>query len=364
MTANLTAERVCLLRATAQGLCGVRESTVVDAVAKTVGLQAQDVRAARLSVRVRTSDLERSDVDAAVAARKVIRTWAMRGTLHMLAAEDVSWVVGLLGPYFANRLAGRRRQLGLDEATCERAVDALKIVLAKETPLTRAELVARLADHGIVLDPKSQAPAHLMAYAAMTGLVHRGPEADKDEPTYELTTNPRPRLPDDEALARLAARYLAGYGPATVEDFATWSGLPTGRARTGFEAIRPTRVTVNDRPAYALDDPDVNLSPGTRPQVRLLGHFDTYLLGYRGRELAVPPEHDRRIQAGGGFINPAVLVDGRALGMWRQTNKKGRIVVTVEPFTAVPKRVWPELRAEVTDLGRFLGTPADWDFPT
>jgi hypothetical protein len=202
-----------------------------------------------------------------------------------------------------------------------------------------------------------------MAYAAMTSLIHRGPDADKDEPTYELAAT-RPKLQDDAALARLATRYLAGYGPATAEDFAAWSGLPTGRARTGFEAIGPSRVTVNGRAAYALDSQEVNDSPDTRPQVRLLGHFDTYLLGYRRRELAVPPEHDRRIQAGGGFINPAVLVDGRVLGTWRQTNKKGHIVVTVEPFTAIPRRVWPELRVEVTDLGRFLGAPVDWDFPT
>jgi hypothetical protein len=285
----------------------------------------------------------------------------MRGTLHMLAAEDVGWIVGLLGPYFAKRLAGRRRQLGLDDETTGHAVEKLHAILTNETPLTRAEVVARLADHGLALDPRSQAPAHLMAYAAMTGLVRRGPDAAKDEPTYELAPKAQ-RLPSEDALARLATRYLAGYGPATEADFAAWSGLPLGQAHTGFEAIRPVRVTVDDRPAYVLDV--VNLSPDTPAGVRLLGHFDTYLLGYRSRELAVPPEHGRRIQAGGGFINPAVLVDGQAVGTWRQANKKGRIAITVEPFTAIPKRVWPEIRAQVADLGRFLGTPTDWDFPT
>jgi winged helix DNA-binding protein len=361
VTTNLTARQACLIRATAQHLTASRESTVVGAVAKAVGLQAQDIRAARLQVRVRTSDLDRSDVDAAVEARKVIRTWAMRGTLHMLAAEDVHWIVGLLGPYFAKRLAGRRNQLGLDEPTAERGRDALHTVLSNETQLTRAELVARLADHRLTLDPKSQAPAHLLAYAAMTGLIQRGPEATKDEPTYELTTT-EPALPPEAALARLATRYLTGYGPATESDFAAWSGLPLGQARQGFEAIRPTRVTVDGRRAFLIGE--VNFSPDAPTEVRLLGHFDTYLLGYRGRELAVPAEHDRRIQAGGGFINPAVLVDGRVEGTWRHVNKKGRGTVTVEPFTAIPKRLWPELRAEVTDLGRFLGTPADWDFPT
>jgi hypothetical protein len=117
-------------------------------------------------------------------------------------------------------------------------------------------------------------------------------------------------------------------------------------------------VTVEDRPAYLSGE--VNFSPDTASEVRLLGHFDTYLLGYRSRELALPVELDRRIQAGGGFINPAVLVDGRVVGTWRRTNKK----VSVEPFDGIPKRLWPKLRAEVTDLGRFLGTPVDWDFPT
>lgn len=364
MSLDLTARQVCRVRAEANGLGETRQSTVAGAVAKAVALQAQDVRAARLSVRVRADNLEKSDVDNAVAAREVIRTWAMRGTLHMLAADDVGWIVGLLGPYFAQRFAGRRRQLGLDDDTCERGLAALETVLAKETPLTRAELVARVADHGVRLDPRSQAPAHLLGFAAMSGLIQRGPEAAKDEPTYELMTNPTAPLPEDEAVARLAGRYLAGYGPATAEDFAAWSGLPLRLARNGLESLAPASATVDGQPAYLRNDQTVNISPDTPTQVRLLGHFDAYLLGYRSRALAVPPEHDRKIQAGGGFINPTVLVDGHGLGTWRQASKKGRITVTVEPFGDLPRRVWPKLRAEVTDLGRFLGALADWDFPT
>src|SRR5262249_26117728 len=157
-----------------------RGASVVDAVRHVVGVQGQDVRATRLSVRARTSGLERATVDAAVNTdRTVVRTWAMRGTLHLLAAEDVGWIVGLLGPYFAGRLAGGRRRLGLDEATCERGVAALRTGLAGG-PLIRGEIVNRLADHGVVLDPKSQAPAHLLAYAAMTGVVCRGPDVTND----------------------------------------------------------------------------------------------------------------------------------------------------------------------------------------
>jgi hypothetical protein len=347
------------VRVRAQGLGGDRAATVVEAVRRVVGLQAQDIRACRLSVRVRTEVLGGSDVDGAVAAGQVVRTWAMRGTLHMLAAEDVGWVVGLLGPYFARGLAGRRRRLGLDEDMAERGVEAIREEL-KGGPLTRAQLVERIAGHGVVIDPRTQAPAHLLGYAAMTGHICRGPEAGGDEPTYVLTSDwvgEQPALPREEALARLAARYLAGYGPATAADFAAWSGLPLGQARKGFEGIDTVEVTLEGERAYVMSAHVVEDSP--QIAVRLLGHFDTYLLGYKSRELAVPREFDKRIQAGGGFIMPAVLVDGRVVGTWRQTREKGTLMVDVEPFTAIPRHAWPGLRAEVADVGRFLGQPSE-----
>ncbi|HEV2779770.1 MAG TPA: winged helix DNA-binding domain-containing protein [Actinophytocola sp.] len=356
----LTAARTRAARARAQGLGAERSASTADAVRRVVGLQAQDVRACRLAVRVRTAGLVQSDVDAAVRARLVVRTWAMRGTLHMLAAEDLSWTVGLLGPYFAGGLAGRRRQLGLDEATCERGVAAVDAVLAESGPLVRAELVRRIADRGVVLDPRSQAPAHLLAYAAMTGLVCRGPDADGDEPTYVRVADwvpPPPPVPPDEALARLARRYLGGHGPAAAEDFASWCGLPLGRCRAAFDGLAGEieAVAVAGKRAFVLAGQDVAVPAGSRPEVRLLGHFDTYLLGYRSRELAVPREFDRRIQAGGGFIMPAVLVDGRVVGTWRQTRRRDRVTVTVDPFDTLARRVWTGVRAEVADLGRFLG---------
>jgi hypothetical protein len=333
-----------LARAYAQRLAGEGAASVVDAVRRVVGVQGQDVRATRLSVRARTSGLTRSTVDTAVNTdRTVVRTWAMRGTLHLLAAEDVGWIVGLLGPYFAGRLAGRRRQLGLDEATCERGVAALETVLA-QGPLNRAEIVDRLADHGVVLDPKSQAPAHLLAYAAMTGVVCRGPDLERDEASFVLLNDwvREGRSPDD-ALVTLAGRYLEGYGPADAEDFAAWSGLPLGRARAAFAELAPVHPA---RPEER------------EPQVRLLGHFDTYLLGYRSRGLAVPPQHDRKIQSGGGFIMPAVLVDGRVVGTWKQVQRKDHIDVTIEPFGRIPGAVERVIDVEVADLGRFLGIPA------
>lgn len=349
---RLSAKQTRAARAHAQGLGAARATSVAGAVKKVVALQAQDVRANRLAVRVRTGNLEASDVDAACARREVVRTWAMRGTLHMVAAEDLGWVTQVLGPYFAARQAPRRRQLGLDDATCARGAAALETVLAGG-PRTRGDIVEQLADHGLSLDPRGQAPPYLLAYAALTGLVCRGP--DRDEPTYVLVrewVGEQPAVPDAEV--RLASRYLAGYGPAGADDLAAWSGLPLGRARAAFEAIADLiePVEAAGAPAYLLRDAE---PPGRGPHVRLLGHFDAYLLGYRGRDLAVPEERGAAIQSGGGFVMPAVAVDGLVVGTWRQQSTKDRIAIQVTPFTTISARLRSGLDAEVVDLGRFLG---------
>ncbi len=283
----------------------------------------------------------------------------MRGTLHMVAADDFAWVNGLFGPYFARRGAPRRRQLGLDDGLLERATAAIEEVATQ--PVSRGELVARLADHGVVLDARSQAPAHLVSYAANTGQLCRGPETAKDEPTYVLVRQwlgEQQAPTEEEALATLAERYLLGHGPATAEDLAAWSGLPVSRARAAFELIgdRVENVIADGVDAVVLVGTDEEPAAPTR----LLGHFDAYLLGYRGRDLAVPVEHRSAVQAGGGFVMPVVLSGGRAVGTWRMKSTKDSVAVEVAGFG---DGELPELRNEVVDLGRFLRRQATLDPP-
>ena len=337
-------------RAAAQGLGG-SATTVADAVRRVVGLQSQDVRACRLAVRARTTGLTAGDVEKAVGERAVVRTWAMRGTLHLLAADDFGWVNGLLGPYFAARGAPRRRQLGLDDDLLDTARTALEEIATE--PLTRRELVDRLADHGVHLDPRSQQPPHLLGYAANTGQLCRGPDTGTDEPTYVLVARwlgAQQHLEKDQALRMLAERYLRGHGPATAEDLAAWSGLPASWTQTALDGLDVEFVEAAGRSAAMLDGPAPPMAP-----TRLLGHFDAYLLGYRGRDLAVPAGHRRTVQAGGGFVMPVVLRRGRAVGAWRLKSLKDSVVIEADGFDGA---TLPDLRNEVTDIGRFLGRRA------
>lgn len=342
-----------------QCLLGPRPKTVAGVLREVFALQAQDTRASRLAVRVRSDGLDaQAVIQACNQDRTVVRTWAMRGTLHMLPAEDVSWLVGLLGPALAAGDRRRRLQLGLNEILVERAILAIRSALAASGPLTRAELMRTLAQKGVTVDSRTNGAAHLCFQAAARGLICRGPDRADDEPTYVLLDDwvgtrrlRRPKHP----LAELATRYLGAYGPADVRDFSSWAGIPMADARQGFERIqtRLVEVEVAGKPAWMLAGTD-RAAMGSGPCVRLLGAFDAYLLGYARRDLALSPSFGRRIQAGGGWIHPALVVDGRVVGTWRQQWPAGGLAVTVEPFEAIPRDVRPRLEAEAQDVGRFL----------
>ncbi|OLR90673.1 DNA glycosylase AlkZ-like family protein [Actinokineospora bangkokensis] len=315
-------------RTVAQGLAGPRGGDPVAAVRRVVGQPARDVFAAALAVRARTAGLVLSDVDDALTSGALVRTWAMRGALHVVAAEDAAWLTALLGPRASAELRDRRRALGLDDSRVAHGVKVLAESVGAG-PRTRAELLSDLAASGMAVDD-SRAFAQLVVHAAMTGELVR--VADRDgEPAFARGQG----CAEDEAvlLDRLAGRYLDGYGPAGWEDFAAWSGLPTGKAKAAVSGRFP--------PAAPAEPPRT---------VRLLGNADAFLVGYRSRVGIVPAAFDGRV-VDGGVTLPVVLVDGGVVGTWGTEGG----VVEVAPFAILPRGVGALLRAEVADLGRFLG---------
>lgn len=350
---ELPVGQVLAERVRAQALTGSRRPDAIEAVRRVGSLQAQDLRALPLAVRARTTGLDAAAVRSAFAEPgRLVTTWLMRGTLHAVPAEDVRWLLELLRP---PRTAGRTRRLGLglDDGLLDRALPVVAELLAAG-PLTRTELADRLRAAGFAVGG-GQAPAHLLHVAAREGVVCRGPQRD-GEPTYvRLDDWVVPTEPVDrtEALALLARRYLAGHGPAGAADLSAWSGVPLRDARAGLSAAGGDveEVRIDGAPAYRLAGEPAD----DDRTVRLVPAFDEYVLGYRGRALALDPAYAGRIQAGGGMIHPAVLVGGRIVGNWRQRRAGDRLTVAVEPFGRLPRGIGAALAAEAVDVGRFLG---------
>jgi hypothetical protein len=175
-----------------------------------------------------------------------------------------------------------------------------------------------------------------------------------------------PPLPPEAALEELTHRYLGAYAPATPEDCAAWSGLSMRDVRAGWHSIahRLIEVEAGGKPAWMLDTQAdwLDMRTPKSPVVRLLPRFDTYLLGYRGRELAVPSAYAKHVLPGGGILRPTVVVDGRVVGTWRLKRSKAAIEVTIEPFEQLTRTVHRSLDAEVAGIGRFLGAPSNLRF--
>ncbi|MDP9850011.1 winged helix DNA-binding domain-containing protein [Streptosporangium lutulentum] len=349
----ITPERARLLRARAQGLAGgVRDDGVTAVIERVFAIQAQDTGAAALGLRVRGTGITRRDVSRAFDAdRAVVRGWFMRGTLHTVAAHDVRWLLGLLGPIFLAASRRRYAELGLDERLQDRAEDLITEAVSTEGPLTRADLTTRLA--GIGVEPSGQAPFHLIRRAALRGRICHGP-AREDEATFvtldDWVPAGDPGRPAQEAVAELARRYLAAYAPASAEDFASWSGLPVPLARNGWRALKDVVTVEIEGGAYAL--PPARLAEPAReeaPDVRLLPSYDNYLVGYRTRALSVPASHERRVWPGGGQIRPTVLAEGRAVATWTRR----RSAVEVTPFEPLPPEIQAGVAAETADVARF-----------
>ena len=325
------------------------------------GLQAQLWSAATLGIRARSAGLDAGKVGGALNdERSIVRTWLMRGTLHVVAAEDVRWLLHLLGPVFARAGATRHAQLGLDDDLKSRGVAAIREILTSSGPLTRYELVDRVRSRQVVLDPKTQAPIHLIALAALQGILCLGPDRDDGESTYVLLDDwvPGVRMPSREtALAELARRYVAAYGPASVEDLSAWSGLSMIDARSAVSGARSglAEVMIQGQPGFVLKHRLKLDAKPLKTDVRLLPAFDTYLLAYRRRDLAVPIPLQRRLQRGGGWLHPAVVVNGRAVAAWslrKSGSRSGQ--VTIEPFGPIRPAVRGGIEMEVDDIGRFL----------
>ncbi|MFC5971276.1 winged helix DNA-binding domain-containing protein [Halomarina salina] len=350
-------------------------ATVADIAAATLGLQAQETPSAALSVRARGRGLTVADVDRALYEdRSVVRTWCMRGTLHLVATDDLSLLLSVFGPTFATRGPEPRRlaEWGLDEEAVEAAVETIGSVLADEGPLTKRDIAAHLVEAGVDVDPSSRAPNVLIRRAALRGVLCEVAPVDGKN-AYDLldswVTLDAP--PDREtALATLARRYLTAYGPTTKSDFAAWSGLYATDVQTAWDSLGDDarEVRVGDETMWvSTDAPDaLDDESSASPHVRLLPRYDTFLLGYERTNRPIPTMYESHVWPGGGIIRPTVLVDGRVVGTWHLDRSRSPAIVTVSPFEPLDtldpaggEDVRDRIDAEASDVGRFLDTPVE-----
>jgi hypothetical protein len=341
-------------RAAAQLLSSPGESTPTDIVGRLLAVQAQDLRAARLALRARCAGLTAAEVDRALTVeRSLVVAWLSRGTLHLVCREDYPWLLALTAPSRAATSRRRLAQEGVSAADAERAVEVVERALEGEGPLTRSELAERMAARGIRTE--GQATPHLLMLAALRGIavlgpVHAGTQAFAQAREWLGAASPA-GVDREAALAELARRYLAGYGPATAADLAAWAGLPLRDARAGLGSIAGD---VDELGGGLVDLAGRAPAPDHAPP-RLLPAFDPYVLGWKDRTFTVPAEHARRVHPGGGVVRAVATVDGLAVATWSARRRGERLAVDIEPFSPLGTTAVTALQTEAADVARFEG---------
>lgn len=362
---NLSWSEARRLRVHAQGLGADRATDVESAVRAAGAIQAQDRLGMLLGVGTRSVGLTAADVDhARNEERSVVRSWFMRGTLHLVPASDFRWMLGLLGEKMDAKALKRRADLGISPEDHARVLAFFRTHLTGGRSILRSEITGALESAG--MPAAGQAPRHLLRTASMLGVICFGADIDGEE-THVLIDEwlTDPGLEPENPAAELARRYFAAYGPATAADFRWWTGLPAADTRRGFESVAGELAEVSVEgatmwmtPGAAERSEQVLAAPGHR--ARVVGPFDPYLLGYAKRELGVAGSLLKRINAGGGMIRSCVLIDGRLVGTWDRKRRARGLAATVTAFETLSDDDQTQLDAEFAEIGRFLDTEINW----
>jgi len=317
-------------------------------------MQAQDYSHSKWAVGLRCPGATDASIEQAIAERSIVRTWAMRGTLQLVAPQDVRWLLQLVGPRIIARGAGDDlRRFGLDEAEFAK-IDKLFDKILRGTILTRKETYAAMKAHGISTD--GQRGYYILARAGLRGQICFGEWRGKEE-TFTLLEEwlpPAKPLPREEALAELALRYFRSHGPATLQDYVWWSSLTVGEARAGLDGAKSQLVqeSVGDV-TYWLPN-DTSPTKAKSPDVHLLPGFDEYLLGYTDRSPVLEKVHNASVIHSNGIFKPTVVVDGQIVGTWSRKVVKGKAVVTSALFDEMSARMQQAVEVAAHLYSEFL----------
>ncbi|MFF1919978.1 winged helix DNA-binding domain-containing protein [Streptomyces sp. NPDC058221] len=327
--------------------------TVPEGVRRVVALQAQHPASPYVALWNRLTGFAPADLDAAFAARSVVKATLMRITLHAVHAEDYPAFRAAMQPtLYASRLGSRFAAAGLTPADAEELVTEL--LAFADRPRTSAQMQAwaeeRLGPEkkdGAWWGLKGYAPLHHAPTDALWTFGHR--------PSFIAAgTGPAPagRAVDPQALETLILRYLAGFGPASVGDVAQFAMVQRTAVRAALQLLGDAVEQLRGPDGGVLFDVPGASRPaaGTPAPPRLMAMWDSTLLAYADRSRVIPPDFRPLVIRRNGDVLPTLLVDGYVAGVWRSTADG----IEATAFQPLSPATWDGLAAEARSLTALL----------
>jgi hypothetical protein len=317
-------------------------------------MQAQDYNMAKWAIGLRLHHATNTAIEDAVCKGEIIRTHILRPTWHFVSPEDIYWMLELTAPHLKSLLKSRHKNLELSESVINKSKSVVENSLIGGNHLTREEICIQL--HNAQISTEGQRAAHLMMICELDRIVCSGVPKGKNQ-TYALLEEWVPKTSSiirDEALAELTRRYFASHGPATIQDFIWWSGLPVRDAKNGLESIKYELVSmISDQQTYWMSDS----IPENKPMPEstfLLPAYDEFIISYRDRSPSLLVKDHQKAISENGLFRPIIVENGRVTGIWKKIQKKDQAFIETSYFSGESQASNKLLERAAKHYGDFL----------
>ena len=344
-----------LERVAQQRLGGAVCSTPAEVVGYMGAVQAQEYGEALWSLALRMEHATARSIQHDIDAGTMLRTHVMRPTWHFVLPADIRWMLELTAPRVNAFNGTYYRQLGLDDALFARSNEAIVRALEGGHYLTRPELAAAL--HEVGIEATSVRLAHIVMRAELDAVICSGPRRGK-QLTYALLDErvpPTAPLSRDETLAALTVRYFTSHGPATLRDFAWWSGLTQADARRGL-ALAGDALVEQTSDGQSFWRGHTTHAPTCADAALLLPTFDEWVVGYAGFDKRRSNGVDAESRPG---FYATVVLGGRIVGWWRRTIKPRVVQIELDLSTPLAAEERDAVRCAAERYGAFLELPVE-----
>jgi len=325
-------------------------------------IQAQDFAMAKWAVGLRTKNASEETVQKALDKGDIIRTHVLRPTWHFVSSADIYWMLELSAPQIIMQMKSRAKELELTQAVLNKAYTILEKALEGGKHLNRQELVP-LWEKADIITNENRA-SHIFLYAELSGLICSGVMKNNKQ-TYALLeerVKKSKSLSKDEALQKLAMKYFTSHGPATLQDFKWWSGLPVKETKNAINMVKPKlhEEKINDS-VYWLTKDNIN-KPGKTTSAFLLPAYDEFLISYKDRTAALHINHHSQTLSSNGIFYPIIVVNNKVAGTWKRTIKKDKIIIQTSFFETPVNSAKKAVLKSAEKLALFLNKEPEIEF--
>jgi hypothetical protein len=349
----MTGSSVSQQRLANQHIHGTEFNTPKELVQWMGAVQAQDYAMSKYAVGIRLQNVTNGVVEDAINKGEIIRTHVLRPTWHLVAAEDIRWMLELTAKNINRLMTSNNKRLELDEKTFKKCNSIIEKLLRDGKHLTRKEIMAALEKKGILTNDLRA--SHIMFRAETDLIVCNGIKREKQF-TYALLHERVPstkKKSREEALAELALRYFKSHGPATLQDFTWWSGLSVSDAKAGLESIKSSLVSDKLKGVeFWFTNESVNQKTKSNTVI-LLPAFDEFLISYKSREVSVSAQFASTTFTTNGIFNPIIVHNAKVIGIWKPEYKNE--ILIRQNFFVKPTEKQKQLCAKAAkEFGRFM----------